>query len=137
MLLINAKAGPSSIHGIGLIAQEFIPNGAKVWEFQPGFDVLIPEADLGRLSPAAREQVIYWAYFDLITRTFVLSSDDDRFANHSDEPNTRLVGDCAVATRDIQPGEEITDDYTELVMLNFPVPNHYGVNWVREIPCSR
>ncbi len=136
MLLVNAKAGPSRIHGIGLIAQEFIPKGTVVWEFLPGFDVLIPEADLERLSPAAREQAIYWSYFHLATRTFVMSSDDDRFTNHSDDPNTRAVGDCTVAVRDIQPGEEITNDYNELVMLNFPKRNDYGVKRRRRQQCS-
>jgi hypothetical protein len=52
-LLINAKAGPSLVHGIGLIAQEFIPKGAKVWQFMPEFDLLISEDSLDRLSPAA------------------------------------------------------------------------------------
>ena len=56
MLLVNAKAESSAIHGRGLIAQEFIPAEIKVWEFRPGFDVLIPEAELDRLSSAAREQ---------------------------------------------------------------------------------
>ncbi|MGH7176543.1 MAG: SET domain-containing protein, partial [Tepidisphaeraceae bacterium] len=79
MLHVNAKAAPSRIHGIGLIAEEFIPKGTKVWEFMPGFDVLIPEADLERLSPASREQAVYWSYFHLPTRNFVMSSDDDRF----------------------------------------------------------
>ena len=129
MLFVNAKAEPSAIHGRGLIAQEFIPAGIKVWEFMPGFDVLIPEADLDRLSSAAREQAYYWSYFHQATRTFVMSSDDDRFTNHSPDPNTRVVDNCTVAVRDINPGEEITNDYDELVMLNFPEPNHHGVKW--------
>jgi hypothetical protein len=57
----------------------------------PGFDVAIPEADLEHLSPAAREQAIYWSYFHVATRRFVMSSDDDRFTNHSDDPNTRVA----------------------------------------------
>jgi SET domain-containing protein len=127
MLLVNAQAGPSGIHGIGLIAQEFIPKGTKIWHFMPGFDVSIPEADLQRLSPAARRQLFYYAYFHLGTRTFVLSSDDDRFTNHSDTPNTEPMDDYTIATRDIHPGEDITIDYSDLVVLNFPQPNDYGV----------
>ena len=133
MLLVDAKAGPSRVHGTGLIAQAFIPEGARVWAFMPGFDVLIPEDDLERLSPAARAQAIYWSYFHLATRTFVMSSDDDRFTNHADDPNTRVVGDHTVAVRDIQRGEEITNDYNELVMLNFPTQNDYGVKWARSL----
>ena len=79
---------------------------------------------------------MYWSYFHVASRTFVMSSDDDRFTNHSDNPNTRVVGDCTVAVRDIQPGEEITNDYNELVMLNFPTPKDYGVKWARGQRCS-
>lgn len=129
MLLINAKAGPSQIHAMGLIAQELIPKGTKVWQFMPDFDVLIPETFLKQLSQIAKEQVIYWAYFNIATRTFVLSSDDDRFTNHSDEPNTCNGNDYVVAARDIHPGEEITCDYTKLVVLNFPEQNDHGVSW--------
>lgn len=127
MLLVNAKAGPSGIHGTGLIAQEFIPKGTKVWRFMPEFDVLIPEAKLKGLSVESRAQVLYYAYFHLSTRTFVLSSDDDRFTKHSNEPNTRPAGDCTVAVRDIQPGEGITNDYGELASLNFSQTNNHSV----------
>ena len=125
MLLVNAKAGTSQIHRMGLIAQEFIPKQNKVWQFMPGFDVLISETFMARLSPIAREQVIYWGYYNSKTRTFVLSSDDDRFMNHSDEPNTYLVEDCVVAARDIHPGDEITCDYVKLVVLNVPALNDH------------
>lgn len=137
MLLVNAKAGPSSIHRIGLIAQEFIPMGTRIWEFVPGFDVLIPEADLEHLSPASREQALYWSYFHPATRTFVMSSDDDRFTNHSDDPNTRVSGDCTVGVRDIQPGEEITNDYNELDVLNFPDPNDWEARSARRQRCIK
>ena len=119
MLLVNAKAGPSRIHGFGLIAQEFIPKGTTVWEFMPGFDVAIPEADLDGLSPASREQAMYWSYFHVASRTLVMSSDDDRFTNHSDNPNcieTRSPDDeegIDVAVRDIYEGEELTFNYRE------------------------
>jgi SET domain-containing protein len=119
MLLIRARAGASKIHGTGLIARQFIPAGTVVWKLRPEFDVEMTEDDVERLSAAAREQVLYYAYFHEATKTSVLSSDDDRFTNHSDNPNTRCRGDYTFAVRDIQPGEEITNDYRELVMLRF------------------
>ena len=48
---------------------------------------------------------------------YILCSDDARFFNHSDTPNTEsreVAGEdevITVAKRDIQPGEELTDDY--------------------------
>jgi SET domain-containing protein len=119
MLFVNAKAGPSRIHGWGLLAQEFIPRGTKVWAFMPGFDVAIPEEFFGRLPPNARERAVYWSYFHTMTRTYVMSSDDDRFTNHSDDPNTRVAGDCTIAVCDIHQGDEITNDYNELSDLDF------------------
>jgi uncharacterized protein len=132
MLLVNAKAAPSPTHRMGLIAQSFIPKNTKVWEFMSGFDLIIPEADLARLSPTAQDQVVYWAYFDLETREFVLSGDDDRFTNHSEDPNTTVIDNgYTIANRDIHPGDEITANYRELVMVNVPEGNTYGVQWIR------
>jgi uncharacterized protein len=119
MLLIRAKAGPSQIHGLGLIAQEFIPAGTILWRFQEGFDVKIPEAKLAEWSEAAREAIDYYAYFHEASRTYILSSDDDRFTNHSEHPNTMAMEDHMVATRDIQAGEEITSNYDQFRKLNF------------------
>jgi hypothetical protein len=56
-------------------------------------------------------------YCSRISRHYILCSDDARFFNHSDTPNTEsreVHGEdevITVAKRDIQPGEELTDDY--------------------------
>ena len=117
MLLVNARVGASAIHGLGLIARELIPAGTVIWRFTPGFDVEIPESSLSALSLAAREQVLHYAEHYAAEKKFVLSSDDDRFTNHSDSPNTAPHGDTMVALRDIQDGEEITCDYRQVVMV--------------------
>lgn len=120
MLLVNARAGQSAIHGLGLIAKEFVPAGTVVWQFTPTFDVEIPEADLMLLSPTAQAQVRHYAEFLPGRRAFRLSSDDDRFCNHSDTPNLIAHGvDAMVAARDISPGEEVTCDYRHFIMVNF------------------
>lgn len=119
MLLVHARAGSSGIHGYGLFARQFIPTGTVVWRFIPGFDIEIPESSLWSLSPAAREQVLHYAEYFPGQGKFVLSSDDDRFTNHSDEPNTVPVNDTMVAVRDIQEGEEITCDYRQVLMAGF------------------
>ena len=120
MLLVNARCGPSRIHGSGLIAREPIPAGTRIWEFRPGFDVTISEAEALALSAPSQRQLRFYAYFDLVRRVFVLSSDDDRCTNHSPEPNTRVRGgDHTEAARDIAVGEEITCDYRELGWTEF------------------
>jgi len=43
----------------------------------------------------------------------------ERYMNHSCEPNTHVIGKSDVASRDIEPGEEITSDYMDLETENF------------------
>lgn len=124
MLLINARVGPSSIQGLGLIAQQFIPTGTIVWSFVAGFDVEIPESFLQSLSEPARAQLIHYAEHFATKNHFVLSGDDDRFTNHSDMPNTRQRAEggaypVVIAILDICAGEEITCDYREVRCLSF------------------
>ena len=38
MLLVKTRLGPSSRHGLGVFAAEFIPSGIKVWAYCEGFD---------------------------------------------------------------------------------------------------
>jgi hypothetical protein len=33
MLLVKTTIAPSPIHGIGLFADQFIPQGTRIWEF--------------------------------------------------------------------------------------------------------
>jgi uncharacterized protein len=123
MLVIQARVGLSSIQGLGLMAQQFIPKGAVIWRYAPGFDIEISESDLSSLSPAARAQVTHYAEYFPDQRMFVLSGDDDRFTNHSDIPNTRQRGEIGqpyqivYAAKDIAIGEEITCDYREIKMF--------------------
>ncbi len=112
MLLVSAKVGVSKIHGFGLIAEEFIPKGTCIWRFQPGFDLMIGEAEFAALSATTQTQVRHYAFYDPARQAFVLSGDDDRFTNHSDDPNTAEEGGYdSYAKRDIQAGEEITWNY--------------------------
>jgi hypothetical protein len=114
MMLVKCWVGPSAIHGLGLIAKEFIPNGTVVWKLVPGFDVVLSEAEFQELPQAAKDQILYYGWFDNRLKKHILSVDDDRFTNHSDTPNIHLSGNFAVALCDIHPGAEITCNYTEL-----------------------
>lgn len=119
MLLVKTKVGSSNIHGLGLFADEFIPEGTKIWEFTAGFDLKVSEEDLKILSEPAREQFLNYCYYSVVDGKYVLCFDDARFFNHSDNPNTTSADSPSheegmdVAARDIQPGEEITCDCRE------------------------
>lgn len=114
MLLVKTKIGPSKIAGIGLFADEFIAKGTPVWKFELGFDLQISKSKFSELSESAQQQVLNYCYFNPKTNYYVVCSDDARFFNHSDDPNCTSGPDddhIDVAIRDIQKGEELTQNY--------------------------
>jgi len=113
MLLVNATAGRSRIHGKGLISRELIPANTVVWVLRPGFDVELTREQYDELSPCCRDQVAKYVYTDMATGKLILCSDDAKYMNHSDAPNTRTDGDKTIALVDIRPGVEITCNYYE------------------------
>jgi SET domain-containing protein len=113
VLLVPATVGISSIHGLGLIARQSIQAGTAVWRFELGFDLMVSSMQLRGLSKVAREQVEHYGFLSNDLNAYLLSSDDDRFTNHSARPNTTFVLGSAYATRDIAVLEEITADYRQ------------------------
>jgi hypothetical protein len=119
MLLIDTYLAPSKIEGIGLFAKEPISKGTKVWEFTPGFDLELSPEEVDRLAAGCRERILNYAYFNAQKMRHILCSDDARFMNHSEEPNVIDVGfgngdgkeGESFAARDIDPDEELTEDY--------------------------
>jgi SET domain-containing protein len=113
MILVNASAGPSRIHGTGLIANVPISAGTVIWVLKPGFDLVLTKRELDELSPVAQEQIRNYIYIDVDTGKYVLCSDDAKFMNHSDSPNTSTQAGQTVALCDIEAGTELTGDYRE------------------------
>jgi uncharacterized protein len=113
MLLTNASAGNSPIHGSGLFAREIIPAGTVIWELTPGFDCEMTPREFDGLDPASREAIRRYVYTDMETGMIVLCQDDARYMNHADRPNTRTVGRQTIALVEIRPGEEMTCNYAE------------------------
>lgn len=122
MILVKSKTGASNIHGVGLIASAPIPKSTRVWELTPGFDLILSESEVSKLSLPAREQFLNYAYTGKTSGNYILCSDDARFMNHDANPNItcQAVPESSVtddlvcfANRDISEGEEITCDYRE------------------------
>lgn len=117
MLMVKTKISTSGIHGIGLFAAENIPKGTITWRFMPGLDLIVPEYILLQLSEAARKQFLNYCYVDKYTKHFILCFDDERFINHSEDPNiiqsnseSEIEG-VEIAARDIKEGEELLCNY--------------------------
>lgn len=112
MLLVKTRIGPSSIHGTGLFAAEFIAKGSVIWRFDARIDRLVDQGDVESLPEIAREYI--YRYCGLLENgKYLQTGDNDRYINHSPQPNTvslPCIGDM-IAARDIQVGEEITEDY--------------------------
>lgn len=111
MLLIKTYLDKSPIHGLGVFAAERIPKDTKIWRFVEGFDRCYSAKEFARLPKPARDYIKLYGY--RIDGEILFTVDHDRHTNHSDTPNTYLRGGYTCARWDIEPGEEITNDYRE------------------------
>ncbi|TSC68825.1 MAG: Nuclear protein SET [Parcubacteria group bacterium Gr01-1014_66] len=119
MLLVKTKIDQSSLHGIGLFADEFIAKGTAVWRFTPSLDIKLTEEKFMHLPKLARDVFIYYGYHTPADHTWILPFNDSRFFNHSRNPNVGSVEvpddqeGIQIALRDIKKGEELLCDYRE------------------------
>jgi hypothetical protein len=96
--------------GYGVVATEFIPAGTVTWVLDK-LDREFTEEDFLSLEP------IYQNILDTYTfrnnkGNYILCWDNGRFVNHSFNSNCLTTAyDFEIAIRDIQPGEQLTDDY--------------------------
>lgn len=112
MIIVPTYLDKSPIHGFGVFASGFIPQGAKVWEFNPLFDICFTEDEFERLPESVREEVEVHLYQPEESGLLYYESTMGKYMNHSREPNVDFseVG-VGWATRDIRPDEELTCDY--------------------------
>jgi uncharacterized protein len=112
MFVIKTRVAPSAIHGLGVFACEEIAAGAEVWRFHPPFDIVVLEAALADLPNAVRLHLDMYAYRSVDLRgQLVLSGDNAKYLNHSDDPSLEELPFRSIARRRIAEGEEITCDY--------------------------
>jgi SET domain-containing protein len=116
MMLIETRVRPSAIHGLGLFAVQFIPRGAPIWRFQPGFDHDFSPEQFDTLPELARRHTRWFCFVSRVDGHVILSGDHACFINHSADPSTGAPASAAppivtVALRDIPAGGEITCNY--------------------------
>lgn len=111
------KTTSSQIEGNGLIATDMIRKGEIVSRLEPNQTYYLIE-DVKYWTEEQIEALLVYGY-QCDDKYIVCESGDEKFMNHSCDPNTWWAdSDTMIARRDILPGEEITYDYstTELVL---------------------
>lgn len=100
--------------GYGVVATKAIPKGTIVWVGDP-LDQRIPVAQVAELGPLFAGTIDKYAWLDT-QDVYILCWDISRYVNHSCDASSLSVGtfDFTMAVRDIEAGEEITDDYGTL-----------------------
>lgn len=112
MLTVKTKLKEIEGKGIGLIANQEIKKGQSVWVYNPIIDIKVNKKDI----PKFAEDFFNTYSVDINEDFVILNTDNARFTNHSDNPNTKSLGlyKDNIALKDIEIGEEITIDYNEI-----------------------
>ncbi len=114
----------SDVKGYGLVATRSIPKGTVTF-VQDGLDIVISEDAYDKIDPGLLEHIEKYSYEDYLGNRIV-SWDLAKYMNHDDNANTLTTGyGFEVAVRDIEAGEELTDDYRIF-------STHHDTNFIHE-----
>ena len=109
--------------GYGVVATEFIPAGTITWALDK-LDREFSPLEFQEMPPIYQDILDYYTFRNN-NGNFVLCWDNGRYVNHSFNSNCLTTAyDFEIAIRDIQVGEQLTDDYG---YLNIPYP-FKGIN---------
>lgn len=115
---ISVEFKTSNIHGTGVFAKFPIKAGTRLWEYDHTMNVS-DRAELRSLSPERLRFALHGGYLHAPSDKFLWYTDGMQFMNHA-ETGIANVGlgfwpelsdDHCVALRDIEPGEELLEDY--------------------------
>ena len=106
MLHRNIVVEKSSIHELGLFAEQRIGRGEMIWQLDPNTEFLAWAA-IKKLPRKMWKQI-----YQCGTDAYVILTDGSQYMNHSCNPNAWANGDASFDARsDIEAGEEVTCDY--------------------------
>ncbi len=119
MIHIKYKIKISSVHGIGLFADQEIKKGELVYTPSPLLDVNLTQEQFDNLSVFEQQEVSYYGYFHNKTQRYHVAFDAIRILNHAGSGSANVTQDedmVMTAIGDIETGEELLQDYTELFL---------------------
>ncbi|MFD2517141.1 SET domain-containing protein [Salinimicrobium flavum] len=96
--------------GYGVVAKKFIPRGTITW-VQDELDQMFSVSQVEKMLPETQNLIDKYSFRNN-KGEFVLCWDLAKYVNHSFKANCLSSAyDFELAVRDIQPGEQLTDDY--------------------------
>jgi hypothetical protein len=116
----------NDVKGYGVVATRKISQGTATWVFDD-LDREVPFDRLPLLSEPCREAILTYSYRNNKGH-LIFCWDNERYINHSFNPNCCLTPyGFEMAIRDINAGEELTNDYGSLnIIAPFPVDAEGG-----------
>jgi hypothetical protein len=119
--------------GYGIFATALIPHGTITW-VKDELDRIVLKEDLEKLTTPNLENLLKYSYRNY-RGDYVFCWDLTRYVNHSYRPNSILTPlGFEIAIRDILPGEEVTNDYGTLnIIESFECAN--GPSHERDLVC--
>ena len=132
MMVIKHSVKESSIHGLGVFAEENVRKGQVVWKQNPMVELTYDQQQWQELeeglAPACFEQIRKYSYKR--NGTYYLCIDNSQFMNHSEEKcniTSDNVNNVCSASRDIKAGEEIICNYYE-----YTDPDDYNIQIINQ-----
>ena len=96
--------------GYGVVATKFIPKGTITW-VQDELDQIYTPKEVEKMQELSQQMMEKYSFRNN-KGNFVLCWDTSKYVNHSFKSNCISTAyDFEIAVRDINPGEELTDDY--------------------------
>lgn len=112
MLKVKTIVKDSKIHGKGLFADEFIPKGTIIWQFEHNIDKVITHEEFLALESKERD---FWNIYSFrFNEKYYLCMDDAIYFNHNEidyNCDEDPENNTTIAKFDINPGEELTTNY--------------------------
>lgn len=144
MLLVKTLVKQSAIAGVGLFADQDIKRGDIVWQYTPETCATFTQEQFQVLVNSfhkTEKQLIHYyltyTYYQSFMNSLIFCLDNGRFVNHSEQPNLatpsylprELGWQYSVALRDIERGEELTENYNTYDQADWidDLTKRYGV----------
>ena len=119
MIHIDYSLDKSEKHGVGLFTNQAIRKGDLIYTASPILDLNITQEQFDSLEEREKKEILWWGFFDEPNQMWHVDFDVSKFINHAVASEATVTQDDThneaylVATRDINKGEELTQNYLE------------------------